>query len=97
LAAIFEFFLNLFSGTVVHITSGSTAFVASLIVGRRPDANEKAKPHNIPFVLLGAALLWFGWFGFNGGSGKISLYSFKLSYPKSLIVLRRIEVMSKNS
>src|SRR5262245_51766063 len=56
-------------GTVVHITAGLAAFVAALAVGQRNDYGRHALlPHNVPYVLLGAALLWFGWFGFNGGS-----------------------------
>ena len=56
-------------GTVVHINAGFAAIVAAYILGPRAnilDADKKA--HNIPFVLLGASLLWFGWFGFNAGS-----------------------------
>ncbi|HGJ65425.1 TPA: ammonium transporter, partial [bacterium] len=56
-------------GTVVHITAGISALVAALVVGRRKDATvSEFSPNNIPLVVLGAALLWFGWFGFNGGS-----------------------------
>lgn len=56
-------------GNVVHITSGVSALVLALLLGRRKDPGvEYPRPHNVPFVLLGAALLWFGWFGFNGGS-----------------------------
>lgn len=56
-------------GNVVHISSGVSALVLSLIVGKRKNhGNATYHPHNVPFVLLGAALLWFGWFGFNGGS-----------------------------
>ncbi len=57
-------------GTVVHIAAGLSALAAALVIGRRRDAvNENGfKPNNIPFVILGAALLWFGWFGFNAGS-----------------------------
>lgn len=54
-------------GTVVHISSGCSAFVAAAVLGKRKHL-EDAKPHNIPFVILGGALLWFGWAGFNGGS-----------------------------
>jgi len=56
-------------GTVVHIASGVAALVAAAIIGERttwPDS--KRPPHNVPFILLGAGLLWFGWFGFNAGS-----------------------------
>ncbi|GAC82267.1 ammonium transporter [Gordonia paraffinivorans] len=56
-------------GTVVHINAGMAALVLALIVGKRVGFGRTAyRPHNIPFVMLGAALLWFGWFGFNAGS-----------------------------
>lgn len=56
-------------GTVVHINAGIAAVVAALVLGVRKDFGRQAiLPHNVPFVLLGAALLWFGWFGFNAGS-----------------------------
>ena len=56
-------------GTVVHINAGVAALVAALVLGPRKDFGRQALlPHNVPFALLGAALLWFGWFGFNGGS-----------------------------
>ncbi|WP_373876652.1 ammonium transporter [Lolliginicoccus levis] len=56
-------------GTVVHINAGVAAFVLALIVGKRKGFGKTAfRPHNLPFVMLGAALLWFGWFGFNAGS-----------------------------
>lgn len=56
-------------GNVVHITSGVSGLVLALVVGKRKDFNRlEYRPHNVPFVLLGAGLLWFGWFGFNAGS-----------------------------
>lgn len=56
-------------GTVVHINAGIAAVVAALVLGARKDFGRQAiLPHNVPFVLLGAALLWIGWFGFNAGS-----------------------------
>jgi Amt family ammonium transporter len=57
-------------GIVVHITAGFSALASLLVVGRREAAPGEVldEPHNIPFVALGTALLWFGWFGFNGGS-----------------------------
>ncbi|QKT09100.1 ammonium transporter [Gordonia sp. X0973] len=56
-------------GTVVHINAGMAALVVVLIIGARRGFGKVAyRPHNIPFVMLGAALLWFGWFGFNAGS-----------------------------
>ena len=61
--------LDFAGGTVVHINAGVAATVAALVVGRRKDFGRQAMlPHNVPFALLGAALLYFGWFGFNGGS-----------------------------
>ncbi len=61
--------LDFAGGTVVHISSGVTALIFALMIGKRkgyPD--NPAPPHNMVFTLLGAALLWFGWFGFNAGS-----------------------------
>jgi Amt family ammonium transporter len=56
-------------GTVVHIAAGMTALAAALVIGKRKDLTvREMKPNNVPYVILGAALLWFGWFGFNGGS-----------------------------
>ena len=59
--------LDFAGGTVVHINAGMAAVAAALLVGKRRDPG--AEPHNVPYVVLGAALLWFGWFGFNAGSG----------------------------
>jgi len=61
--------LDFAGGTVVHVSSGISALVAAVVIGRRrgyPDA--PMPPHNLPFTILGAAILWFGWFGFNAGS-----------------------------
>ena len=61
--------LDFAGGTVVHINAGMTALASALVLGRRqgyPDGISP--PHNLPFAVLGAALLWFGWFGFNAGS-----------------------------
>ncbi len=56
-------------GNVVHISSGVSALVLCLVLGRRRDYGKKSVvPHHIPFVVLGASMLWFGWYGFNGGS-----------------------------
>ena len=61
--------LDFAGGAVVHISSGSAALAAALIFGRRLGFGRvEMTPHNVPFVVLGAALLWFGWFGFNAGS-----------------------------
>ncbi len=56
-------------GTVVHITSGVTALVAAIVIGRRVGVEKDGiAPHDIPMTLIGAGLLWFGWYGFNAGS-----------------------------
>ena len=56
-------------GTVVHVNAGVAALVAAMVVGKRSDYGSSGLlPHNVPTVLLGAGLLWFGWFGFNAGS-----------------------------
>lgn len=56
-------------GTVVHINAGVAGLVLAIVLGkRRGFGKEPMRPHNLPFVMLGAALLWFGWFGFNAGS-----------------------------
>ncbi len=61
--------LDFAGGTVVHINSGIAALAAALIIGRRIGFGElPMPPHNVPMVVLGAGLLWFGWFGFNAGS-----------------------------
>ncbi len=61
--------LDFAGGTVVHISSGISALAAALIVGRRRGYPQEAmSPHNLPMTVTGAALLWFGWFGFNAGS-----------------------------
>ena len=61
--------LDFAGGTVVHINSGVAALVAAVIFGRRLGYGDQPMvPHNVPMVVLGAALLWFGWFGFNAGS-----------------------------
>ena len=59
--------LDFAGGTVVHINAGIAAIAAALLVGKR--SNPGAGAHNVPLVILGASLLWFGWFGFNAGSG----------------------------
>ena len=63
--------LDFAGGTVVHINAGIAALVMAVMLGKRklPKGQHITPPHNIPFVVIGAALLWFGWFGFNAGSG----------------------------
>ena len=58
--------LDFAGGTVVHINAGIAALVSALLLGKR--VGTSSPPHNLPFAVLGAGLLWFGWFGFNGGS-----------------------------
>jgi len=61
--------LDFAGGTVVHVNAGAGALAAAMLLGPRKDYGRQAfLPHSVPFVLLGASLLWFGWFGFNGGS-----------------------------
>ena len=60
--------LDFAGGTVVHASSGLSALVVALMIGRRAANGERMEPHDIPMTVLGAGLLWFGWFGFNAGS-----------------------------
>jgi len=61
--------LDFAGGTVVHVNAAAAALVAAIVVNRRSDyPSSSLLPHNVPFTLLGAGLLWFGWFGFNAGS-----------------------------
>ena len=61
--------LDFAGGIVVHVSSGISALVLALLLGKRVGYNHKPiRPHNLPFTVLGGALLWFGWFGFNAGS-----------------------------
>ena len=58
--------LDFAGGTVIHINAGAAAVAAAILVGKR--RNPGLQPNNVPYVILGASILWFGWFGFNGGS-----------------------------
>jgi len=61
--------LDFAGGTVVHISSGASALVCAIMLGkRRGYGHQPMQPHNLPMTVMGAALLWFGWFGFNAGS-----------------------------
>ncbi len=60
--------LDYAGGTVVHISSGVSALVVALMIGSRRKNGEKMDPHDVPMTVLGAGILWFGWFGFNAGS-----------------------------
>jgi Amt family ammonium transporter len=65
--------LDFAGGTVVHISSGVSAIVAAVMLGKRKRyPHQRSAPHNVPFIMLGAGLLWFGWFGFNAGSALAS-------------------------
>jgi ammonium transporter, Amt family len=55
-------------GLVVHTSAGVSAVAAALVIGRGKDFGKQSRPNNVPYVILGTAILWFGWFGFNGGS-----------------------------
>jgi Amt family ammonium transporter len=78
--------LDFAGGTVVHITAGATVLAATLVIGKRlsKQHNVEEQAHNIPFVVLGGALLWFGWFGFNGGSalssGELAVSAFVVTH-----------------
>jgi Amt family ammonium transporter len=60
--------LDFAGGTVVHASSGVSALIVALLIGRRVVNGDRMEPHDIPMTVLGAGLLWFGWFGFNAGS-----------------------------
>ena len=61
--------LDFAGGTVVHINAGIAALMTAIVIGKRKGGGHKAiLPHNLPFTVMGTALLWFGWFGFNAGS-----------------------------
>jgi Amt family ammonium transporter len=61
--------LDFAGGTVVHISSGVSALVCAIVIGRRRGyGHQPMQPHNLPMTVMGASLLWFGWFGFNAGS-----------------------------
>jgi Amt family ammonium transporter len=77
--------LDFAGGTVVHVNAGVAALVAAFVVGARRDYKvSPLLPHNVPFTLLGAGLLWFGWFGFNAGSalvaGELSALAFVTTF-----------------
>jgi len=78
--------LDFAGGTVVHINAGVSALVAAVVLGSRKDYGRQAiLPHNVPFVLLGAGLLWFGWFGFNGGSALAANASAALAFTNTFL------------
>jgi len=64
--------LDFAGGIVVHASAGIAAIVVAKMIGSRRQVERGVEPHNVPFVLLGTGLLWFGWFGFNAGSGLLA-------------------------
>ena len=60
--------LDFAGGTVVHVSSGVSALIVAILIGRRAMNGDSNEPHDVPMTVLGAGLLWFGWFGFNAGS-----------------------------
>jgi Amt family ammonium transporter len=78
--------LDFAGGTVVHINAGVSALVAALVIGERKDYGRQAiLPHNVPFTLLGTGLLWFGWFGFNGGSALAANGSAAIAFTNTFL------------
>jgi len=77
--------LDFAGGTVVHVNAASAALVAALVLKPRKDfARQAILPHNVPFTLLGAGLLWFGWFGFNAGSALGANASAALAFTNTM-------------
>jgi Amt family ammonium transporter len=78
--------LDFAGGAVVHVNAASAALVAAMVIGPRKDYGRHAiLPHNVPFVMLGAGLLWFGWFGFNAGSALSSGNAATLAFVNTLL------------
>ncbi len=78
--------LDFAGGTVVHVNAAAAAVVAAIVVGPRKDyARQAILPHNVPFVVLGAGLLWFGWFGFNAGSALAASASAALAFANTFL------------
>ena len=78
--------LDFAGGTVVHINAAAAALVIAFVVGARKDyARQAIVPHNVPFTLLGAAMLWFGWFGFNAGSALGANASASLAFVNTMV------------
>jgi Amt family ammonium transporter len=78
--------LDFAGGTVVHVNAGVAALVAALVIGKRKDyPSTSLLPHNVPFALLGAGLLWFGWFGFNAGSALAASPSAALAFTTTFL------------
>jgi Amt family ammonium transporter len=91
-------------GMVIHVASGVSAFVLAWLVGGKFPSHPPQVPHNVPFVLLGAALLWFGWFGFNAGSAVSAGYQAGLAFTNTqlgaaaaLLTWNVMEIVFNNS
>jgi len=85
--------LDFAGGTVVHVNAAVAALVAAVVVGQRSDYKKASiLPHNVPFVLLGAGLLWFGWFGFNAGSALAASPIAGLAFVTTMLVWTLIDV-----
>ena len=78
--------LDFAGGTVVHINAAAAALVCAVVVGARKDyARQAILPQNVPFTLLGAGLLWLGWFGFNGGSALAANRTAALAFANTML------------
>ena len=78
--------LDFAGGTVVHVNAAVAALVSAIVIGKRKDyARQAILPHNVPFTLLGAGLLWFGWFGFNAGSALAANSIAALAFVNTMI------------
>ncbi len=96
--------LDFAGGTVVHVNAGIAALVAAMVVGPRQDfPSSQLVPHNVPFTLLGAGVLWFGWFGFNAGSalaaGPIAALAFTTTFLApmgTLVVWTLLDLVRSN-
>ncbi len=73
-------------GTAVHINAGMAALVLALLLGKRKGwPNDSARPHNLTMVMLGAGMLWFGWFGFNAGSAAVAGYAASYAFLNTVV------------
>ncbi|HEX6358274.1 ammonium transporter [Actinophytocola sp.] len=78
--------LDFAGGTAVHINAGAAALALAIILGKRKGwPKETPRPHNVPFVLLGASLLWFGWYGFNAGSALAASDTAALAFTNTTV------------
>src|SRR3954470_17419666 len=78
--------LDFAGGTVVHINAAAAALVVAVVLGARKDyARQAIIPQNVPFTLLGAGLLWFGWFGFNAGSALATNENAALAFANTML------------